>query len=126
MAQELIELGRSCPRGKIRRKGYRRKDGTRVKSACVPDKGKPGKTPISERDLPKPKKGHLRGWHANESASKRHAALKKWVRKTNCKKTIGKLTLLRNISPDRKVDRAAKADAKWLHDQDFCKLKTKK
>lgn len=35
-ATDLVELGaRSCGRGKFRRSGYRRKDGTRVSPACV-------------------------------------------------------------------------------------------
>lgn len=38
MAEELIELGRasrSCAKGAVRRKGYTREDGTRVKGQCV-------------------------------------------------------------------------------------------
>lgn len=132
MAEDLIELGRKrCPKGEILRKGYRRKgytrNGTRVEPtyvppACVPDKGAPGKGP---KTLPKPEKGSLKGWHADEAASKRRRALRKWVRKTNCRETIRKLTLLRNISTDRETDRAAKSDAEWLHKQDWCRLKTK-
>ncbi len=128
MARKIvIEMGKThCERGEILRRGYTRKDGTHVDPTCVPDKGAPGKTPASKRVLPKPKKGHLAGWHADESAAKRRRALKKWVKKTNCRKTIGKLTLLRNLSADRTVDRVAKRDAEWLHDQNFCKLKSKK
>jgi hypothetical protein len=122
-AKVVIEMGRGgCGPGKIRRKAYTRKDGTHVRSGCIIDRGKPGKGPDT---LPKPKKGHLKGWHADESAAKRRRALKKWTKRTNCRKTIGKLTLLRNLSDDPQVDRAAKADAQWLHDQGFCKLESK-
>jgi len=48
------------------KKSYKRSDGTRVKGSfvartkvgrsCTPDKGKPGKTPKSQRILPKPGK----------------------------------------------------------------------
>lgn len=36
MAEELVELGRKkCGNGRIRRKGFVRKDGTRVGPTCV-------------------------------------------------------------------------------------------
>ena len=56
-------MAKSCPPGKIRRKGskvksYTRKDVKKVKakkrrSVCVPDKGKKDKTKASKRVLPK-------------------------------------------------------------------------
>jgi len=45
-----------CPKGKIRRKAYVTKRGTRVKSTCTTNKGLPGKTPKSRKVLPKLKK----------------------------------------------------------------------
>lgn len=43
----------------IRRRGYTRSDGTKVRSAWVPDKGAPGKTPKRKRVLPKLKENGL-------------------------------------------------------------------
>ena len=121
-----------CPRGKIFRKAFTRKaftrsDGTRVKASrtpgkCIIDRGKPGKGP---KILPTPRKGSLEGWKKDMPRKERHALLKRLTKKENCRSVIGRLTLLRNISDDPGTDRVAEADAKWLHDQPFCKLKTK-
>ena len=72
----------SCGPGQIRRASYTRKDGSHVKSTCVPDKGKPGKTPASQKVLPKPKPGLLtnKGYRANKSAEARHKALDKVIK----------------------------------------------
>lgn len=124
-AEELVELGRACGRGKILRAAYRRSDGTYVKAACVPDKGAPGKTPASKRVLPEPVAGDLGVWKKDMAASKRHDSLRKVVERRGCRKVIGSLTLLRNLSSDRGTKMAAKADWKWLRGQGFCKLKSK-
>lgn len=125
-AEELVELGRACGRGKILRSPYRRKDGTYVKAACVPDKGAPGKTPASKRVLPEPVAGDLGVWKRDMPAGKRHESLRKVVERRGCRKVIGSLTLLRNLTADRGTKAVAKADAQWLHDQNFCRLKSKK
>ena len=72
----------SCPKGKIRRSAYTRKDGTHVGSTCVPDVGKPGKTPASQKVLPKPKPNVLtsKGYRVNKSAEARHKALDRVVK----------------------------------------------
>lgn len=127
MAEELIELGRAkCKSGEIRRRGYTTKHGVRVPSTCVPDKGAPGKTPASKRVLPKPVPGDIGAWKKAMPASKRHSALKEAVERRGCRKVIGGLTLLRNLSSDAGTKSAAKQDAKWLHAQKFCELKSKK
>jgi hypothetical protein len=59
------------------------------------------------------------------SQEKRHQSLKKVVERRGCRQVIGSLTLLRNLTADGGTKKAAKADAKWLHDQNFCKLKSK-
>lgn len=126
-AKELIELGRRrCGPGKILRSGFTRKDGTFVKPACVPDKGAPGKTPASKRILPKPVPGELGRWTKNIPASSRHSALKKVVERRGCKKVIWSLTRLANLTTDPPTKTKARSDARWLHDQNFCRLKTKK
>lgn len=125
-AEELVELGRSCGRGKILRSAYRRSDGSYVKATCVPDKGASGKTPSSQRVLPRPVPGDLGVWKKDMSSTMRHASLKNEVQKRGCRKVIGSLTLLRNLSSDPGTKKTAKADAKWLHGQNFCELKSKK
>lgn len=134
MSEYLIELGRCKPgqilRAGYRRAGYRRSDGTRVGPArvapsCVPDKGAPGKTPASRRVLPEPEKGALGRWKKDMAASERRRSLKTVVERRGCRAVIGSLTLLRNLTADPGTKRAAKADAKWLHDQNFCRLKSK-
>ena len=137
MAEELIELGRTCPRGKIRRKGYIRKDGTRVKAGCVKDTGKPGKTPKGKRVLPKPKKGDLscrgRDWSHKQKASTRRGILKCIVEKKlrgkvdPCRTAILNLNLLANFTEDTSpsTHRAARSDMAWTRKQGWCRLKSK-
>lgn len=126
-ARELVELGRHCGPGQIHRRGFTRKDGTYVAPGCVKDQGARGRTPASKRVLPSPKPGMLKGWKAADSAPKRHEALKKAVKAESCRSVISRLTLERNFTSrtSPKTSRTAAADAKWLHDKSFCKLKTK-
>ncbi len=144
MAKELIELGRSnggCPRGKIKRKGYTIKKGrgrgTRVAPACVPDQGKPGKTPKGKRVLPKPKQGDLscrgKDWSHKQKASTRRRIVRCLVTKRfaqpadPCRTAILNLNLLANFtkatSPE--THRKARADMAWTRRQNWCRLKTK-
>ena len=126
------KTSRPCPRGQILRKGFTREaftrsDGTRIKATrvkpgCIKDRGEPGKGP---KTLPTPVEGSLEGWKKDMPRKKRHALLKRLTKKENCRSVIGRLTLLRNISDDPATDRVAEADAKWLHKQPFCKLKSK-
>ena len=117
----------ACPTGKIRRKAYKIKSGpakgTRVKSVCVKDQGKPGKGP---KTMPSPKAGGLHGWTKDLPASARRKILKRVSAKKGCKSTLGDLNLLANITADKPTKKKARADHKWLHNQGFCKLKTKK
>ncbi len=118
---------KSCPRGKIRRIAFVRKDGTRVPSSCVADTGAPGKTPARARVLPKPKPGMLHGWKGDADSVERRAALRKAVRAEGCAGVIRRLTLERNFThkTSPRTSAAAWIDARWLHGQGFCKLKTK-
>lgn len=126
-ARELVELGRGCGPGRILRKGYTRRDGTYVAPGCVKDQGAPGKTPASKRVLPSPKAGMLKGWKATDAAPKRHEALKKAVKAESCRSVISRLTLEHNLTyrTSPRTARTAAGDAQWLHNRDFCKLKTK-
>lgn len=129
MSEELIELGRSngCAAGKIRRKGYTTKKGTRVKSTCVEDQGRKGKTPKSKQVLPKPKAGKLMGWKHGLPASERHTILRKVAKKHGCKDAILDLNLLANYTKRSapSTHRRARADMAWLRKQGWCGLKTK-
>lgn len=123
-AIELVELGRKCKGGQVLRRGFTRADGTRVKAACIPDKGAPGKTPASKRfaDFGP---NYLPGWHKAGADSTRHEALRKLTAREGCVRVIRKLTQLRNVTTDAPTEAKAKRDAKWLHQQNFCRLKMK-
>lgn len=111
---------RSCSRGSIRRKSYVRRSRSgrrsRVKSACVLDRGLPGKGP---KTLPIPQRGVLSqfGYHGVKDIpdQKRHAALKRAVDAYGYRKTIGHLVLIANFT--RNSDPAAYAIFK--NDQQF-------
>lgn len=125
-ASELIELGRArCGRGEILVRGYTRRDGIQVASFCTRDMGAPGRTPASKRVLPKPVPGSMGVWKKTMPVAARHKELKKAVERRGCRQVIGSLTLLRNLTADTETSRTAKADAKWVHNQNFCKLKSK-
>jgi len=129
----------ACPPGKIRRvasrvraysrKGYTRSDGTRVKaasvrslrrgSACVPDKGKPGRTPKSQRVLPKiGKPGLLRnqGYDTDKPAAARQVSLLKAANQKGetVLSVLRHLNLARNYQADAKAKAAMSADIKFL------------
>ncbi len=114
-------MAAKCGRGKIRREAYTR-NGTRVASTCIIDRGKKGKGP---KTLPKPRKGSLYGWKKKGSNTERHGALLTSVRKSDCETTISRLTLLRNISADRGTDAKALEDQKWLRRQPICRSGSK-
>ena len=109
-----------CPKGKILRKAYTRKDGTRVKSTCVPDKGKPGKTAPKNKVLPVPVKGALGkyGYHdiKNMTAAARHAALTKGVQDAGYATIIRRVNLIANYNKnsDPKTHKMMKSDIKWI------------
>lgn len=120
-----IGMGRAgCPGGQVRRTGYTRKDGVKVKSACVPDKGAPGKTPASKRWFPR--NGRPLGWKKDMSVPERHGVLRRKTEQAGCRPVIRALVARANVTTDRETERKMRTDAKWLHKQDFCKLKTKK
>ena len=105
---------RSCAKGMIRRKAYTRKNGIRVKSSCIKDMGKPGKSP----KLFTLKKGGLSkyGYHISNSAEKRHKALKKASKHYSYATLVRKINalsiLFKNTQPD--LAKKAKQDVSWL------------
>lgn len=112
MAREIIELGRlsKCARNQIRRAGYVRKDGVRVKAACVPDKGRKGKTPASSRWLPDMGTAPIGRWSKKKDAEARLAALKAKAKVSGCSLTLKNLNALRNVTTDAETKRKMTAD----------------
>lgn len=83
---------KSCPPGQIRRKGYRRKDGTYVKSTCIEDRGAPGKGPDI---IPIEHEGKLGGpGYLEKSERTRHGLLNKCVKKWGYKSCLGSINAL--------------------------------
>jgi hypothetical protein len=119
-----------CPPGKILRKSYHRKGHTRkshksgkkhvsgsfvsrtfVPASCVKDRGTPGKTPKSERVLPKiGKKISLRqyGYSVKKNQSKRHETLRKASKKEGHLNVLRHLNLVRNYQPQDKTGKSIK------------------
>jgi hypothetical protein len=116
----------SCKRGYIRRKSYIRKDGTKVKSTCIKDLGKPGRTPKREKVLPKLKPGKLSkfGYETKKPAKDRRRALMKASKNPKTKKLSKKkmlsnsrrLVVLKNYTKRSNPSAYKKynADANWL------------
>lgn len=123
MARVLIELGRvsKCARNQIRRAGYVRKDGVRVKAACIPDKGRRGKTPASKRWLPDMGPAPIGRWSKKKSAGERLAALKAKADISGCKLTLQNLNALRNVTTDAETKRKMTEDYPRL--QKACKAR---
>lgn len=113
-------MPKTCPAGKIRRKAYTTRKGVKVKSTCVPDKGKPGKGP---KTLPSPKPGALTGWQKALPQKERLRVLKSLTKEQGCGVVINKLNLLRNITADKPTKKAAASDMRRLRKQAYCRLK---
>lgn len=121
----------SCPSGKIRRKSYSRKSRstgrrTKVKSACVPDKGKPGRTPSRKRILPKPgTKIHLStfGYSTTANAETRHKALLKASKVENPLSILRRLNNIRNLqATGEKAKEVMAKDVEWMS-KEYKKMK---
>ena len=120
----------NCQAGEIRRKAYdrkayTRKDGTRVKavhvkSACVPDKGKRGKTPASKRVLPVLVPGNLGMYGYSNvkttAAAARHSALTKAVKDVGYAMVIRRVNVVANFNKnsDPRVHKIMRGDIKWM------------
>jgi hypothetical protein len=97
---------------KVTRKSYVRKDGTVVKGTTyyTKDKGKPGKTPDSEKFYHPKVEMH---WHKGQSAEVRRAnALK--AHSGNKLATARALQALANVTTDVETANLAKADADFF------------
>ncbi len=120
-ARELVELGIRCGRGEIRRDGYVRKDGVRVKPACVPDKGAPGKTPAAKRFMPDLGPRPLNGWKKDQAASTRLSKLRGLARRRGCTPALRTVNVIANATTDRETERKLRSDYKRLKKTEACK-----
>lgn len=108
---------KKCPSKTITRKAYVRKNSraktsktrlVKVKRACVPDVGKPGKTPKAKRTLPNLKGDvHLRkyGYGVHKSDKVRHNSLARASQDTDPLVVLRHLNLIRNKVPSRSSSR---------------------
>jgi len=124
-AKELVELGLSCPRGKVVRNPYTRSDGVRVRATCVPDKGAPGKTPAGKKWLPDLGPHPLRGWKKDQPASTRLSKLRSLVEKKGCRRALRTVNAIANVTTDAETERKLRIDYKRLRADKACKLKTR-
>jgi hypothetical protein len=116
----------SCKRGYIRRKAYTRRDGTKVKSTCIKDLGKPGRTRKRDRVLPKLKPGELSkfGYETKKPSKDRRRALLRASKNPRTKKLSAKkmlansrrLVVLKNYTKRSNPNAYKKynADSNWL------------
>lgn len=88
----------ACPKGKIRRIAYTRKNGTKVRSKCIKDRGAVGRWQTIKRmaGIGPLKTGHLKrvGYDATAAAETRHTALDKAVSRYGRNSTIRKLNAI--------------------------------
>lgn len=104
-----------CPRGKIRRKGYTTKRGTRVASACITDRGAPGKGP---KVIDITHEGKLGGpGYLKKSEATRHKLLRKAVDGWGYRSTLGSLNALAVLGKrefSKAELRKVEKDREWL------------
>jgi hypothetical protein len=89
---------KKCSSGKIKRKAYTTKKGTKVKASCIKDRGKKGKGP---KTLPKiSSKMSLGdfGYELKYSFETRKKALNKAIKKHGLIKVLKRISLIRNYS----------------------------
>lgn len=109
-----IQTRKKCPKGEIRIQSYTTKRGTKVKSYCKKDLGKPGKG----KKLFTLKKGELSkyGCHLTKPRQERQNALKKAMKKFDRNTMIRKLNALsilqKNTNPN--YSRKAKTDMTFI------------
>lgn len=112
-----------CPNGHIVRKSYTRKTKSgktvRVPATCVKDKGRKGKTPKSQRVLPKLKKGGLGKYGysnvKNLAAGVRRKALEKGIKKEGYAPIVRRLNVIRTYNKNNlQLFKIFDSDMKWI------------
>jgi hypothetical protein len=101
----------ACPSGKIRRVGYTTRKGTRVKSACIKDRGAKGRWQTVRRMMGIGPLGRgdliAMGYSHTKPTEERHAAIDKAVQKYGRNKTIRKLNAIATYSKRTAPTRSA-------------------
>ena len=125
---------KSCEKGKIMRVGYVRKmhhrlsrsgkpvhvEATYVKETCIPDVGKPGKTPVEERVIPQLKRGEVSqfGYSTKLESAERQKALVKAVRELGCSAIQKHMVALRTLNKGRpEIEKILDEDVKFLQEK---------
>lgn len=103
------------PQLTVTRKGYTRKDGTRVKAATfkIKDRGEPGRTPKAEQWF---EPGVKTGWEKGQPESVRRAKVLK-AHKGDELASARSMQALSNITTDRETASKAGRDAKYFYRQ---------
>lgn len=115
----------TCPQGYITRNAYIRKSkkgSIRVSKGCTPDKGKPGKTRLNQRVLPKPSKDRSLtkyGYTVHKSDDSRKKALRE------ASSVYGELAVLRRLNLIRNYQSEEKNKKKMSKDVDYMSKKYK-
>ena len=105
----------------ITRKGYTRKDGTKVKATTfkIEDRGKPGRTPKKEQWY---ELGTKTGWEKGQPESIRRAKVLK-AHKGDELASARSMQSLANITTDRETATKAARDAKYFYRQHRVEMK---
>ena len=114
-------MTKKCPKGKILKKSYTTKKGTKVKPTCIQDQGKPGKGPVLFT-IPEKDEGLLGdyGYELKISHEKRVKAIKKSIKNNGKLKILRFLVAIRtlNKSNERYFTKLDK-DVKWVQKNYF-------
>ena len=99
----------------IKRKGYTRKDGTKVKASTfkVKDRGEPGRTPKAEQWY---EPGVKTGWEKGQPESVRRAKVLKAHKGDELASALS-MQALANVTTDRETASKAARDAKYFYRQ---------
>jgi hypothetical protein len=119
----MVRLTLRCPRGTIRRRSYRKRRGTLVKSACIPDVGAPGKGLASGPGIGPLRSGDLSKFGYDNvtdlTAARRHLALARATSEYGALSVFRKLNAVyvytRRTAPAS--SRIFKADRDWIKTQ---------
>lgn len=118
-------MSKECPKGKIMRIGYTRKNGTVIEPTCIKDMGKPGK---GDNILPK-LKGDLHlgqyGYAVHKTAESRRQALRKASKDNDTLEVLRRLNLIRNYSQNSRNKEIYNADVEYMKGY-YAKVKKRK
>ena len=112
-----------CSSGKIKRRSYKTKKGSKVKSSCVKDRGRKGKTPKNRKVLPPLKNDiHLSkyGYSIRKTSEERRRSLLKAVKKHDTIEVLRRLVLISNYQAkdkeNKRVIEKFRSDIEFMRD----------